>query len=244
MNLSLREKMLVSILVCVLAIYLFYNYAYIPVQQEASEWMGKNVMLREQVIAARRTDKSVKNMKVKQQLYQDRYTELARQIPSAEYIPEVVAFVENTAEESGLALMVFNYQKEEQPEKSNPKNNNQNVHPAGVKSIDFYLAGRGSYYDAITFVELLEKAARIYTVREAALLANEYKTETLAVLNEGQSSTSWTSELNGVSRFDPNDITLTIRFRTYYDEKGVRGITDVDNAVEPVASQRDNPFTP
>lgn len=243
MKLSLREKLMVCLLVWAVGIYLFYNYAYTPVKNEAFDWEEKNTLLGEQVISARQMDKNLKGMEDKQERRQDRYVALARQVPSMEYIPEIVAFVEDASEESGLDLMHFNYQIDAGADRSDGKSNNQSAPVDGVKNLDFNLTGWGSYYDALTFIESMEQAARIYNVREVALLANERSSEKPVQVSAGELSPSPAPELKGTSRFDPNHITLTMRFRTYCDGKAIPGINDVDNPIEPVSSKNDNPFT-
>lgn len=246
MKLSIREKIMVCLLVWALGIYLFFNYVYSPLKHEASDWEEKNILLREQLISARQIDKSFKALDdKKQQRSQDRYTTVARQVPSMEYIPEIVAFIEDSSNESGLELLLLNYRKEGAGEdRLKNQNNKSSPSVSGVKNLNFNLTGRGSYYDTVTFIESLEKAARIYSISEIALSAEERKIAAPAGVSEGEVSDPPASVLKGASRFDPNNITLNMKIRTYCDGKALPGIKDIDNPVAPVSSQSDNPFLP
>ncbi|HBQ86321.1 MAG TPA: hypothetical protein DER33_02625 [Syntrophomonas sp.] len=243
MKLSLREKLMVCLLVWVVGIYLFYNYAYTPVKNQATDWVQKNDVLREQLISAREIDNNIKGLENSRQNYQEKYTDLARQVPSAEYMPEVIDFVEQTAADSGLDLVLFNYEKDAGTQSSGGSNEKPET-GAGAGSIIFDLTGRGSYYDIVTFLESLQEAPRIYSVTEVALLAGQRKIQMPEAVQEGGASPAAGAELNGVSAFDPDDIMLSLKFKAYYDGKIIPGVTEVDNRVEPVSSQRDNPFAP
>jgi Tfp pilus assembly protein PilO len=243
MKLSLREKLMVCLLVWVVGIYLFYNYAYTPVKNQATDWVQKNDVLRKQLISAREIDENIKGWENSRQDYQEKYTNLAQQVPSAEYMPEVIDFVEHTAADSGLDLVLFNYEKDAGAKSSGGSNDKPET-GAGARSIIFELTGRGSYYDIVTFLDSLQEAPRIYSVTEVALLAGQRNIQMPEAIQEGGASPAAGAQLNGASAFDPDDIMLSLKFSAYYDGKVIPGITEVDNPVEPVSSQRDNPFAP
>jgi Tfp pilus assembly protein PilO len=236
MKLSRRERVMLVIMFWTVGFYIFYHFAYTPLKNEKIGWAEKNRVLQEEVISARQSEKDLKQLKVQEQLYRDRYTRLARQLPSQEYIPEVVAFMENQAKECGLHLMNINYQEQNAASDQPSGKGSQPDTMADIKSMDFHLTGWGSYYDAVSFVAALEQSERIYSVVEVALAGNEQSSSTL--LPGGEVMESGLTE----ATFNPQEMKLTMRVRTYCGGKAAPGINEVENPVEAVSSQRDNPF--
>lgn len=244
MKFSLREKLMLCLLIWAVGVYLFYNYAYTPVNRAASDWMEKNSLAREQVEAARKIDQEMKGMQDRQQSYQERYAALAQQLPASEYLPEMVAFVDKTAADAGMTLKLFNHQKVDAV-KANPEGNTVDMPAAGVKSLDCTLSGSGTYYQLVTFMKSLEQAPRIYNMNNIVLSAAQRQIHTIAVPTAaGEAPPAPIAELKGSAQYDPDHILLNLTLQAYCDGKAVPGIKDIDQTVEPVSTQRDNPFTP
>lgn len=243
MRLSVREKLMVCILGWALISYLFYIYDYTPLNRQAAAWTKKNHWLGQQLMAARRSDKNLEHMIDQQKAKQEDYTTLVRQIPSQDYIPETVAFIEDVADENGLTLMLVNCQNEER-EKSSSVKDSQSDSIDVVRNINFNLIGRGNYYNAITFIEAIEEAPRIYNISEAALAADKRRPAASLKMSEGETPSSQTTGSGSSIEFDPENIVLTLKFRAYSDGQTVPLVKDVVNPIEQTFSQRDNPFSP
>lgn len=259
MRLSKREMVLLTILLIAASIYIYYNYIYIPVVNNAAATKTENEKLQTNL---RELEKLKANQKkpaqVAQKLKTD-YQALLTKVPEDPYVPEMIVYLADAAKQSRVELKKIDYKYDEKSTANTPATadggqEKKTANVAAVKSSQLEVEAIGTYNDILTFMLTIENAPRAFVLTGSDLtagkiVAKEITTTTTEISPSGDEKTTtskntidMTQQLVGSAAYDGNSIQLKLKFQSFFDQMTTDNMKGVDEPVAPSIEGK-NPFT-
>lgn len=244
MKLSKREQIFLLALVIALSFYLFNKFLYQPIKEDTAKLAVENVKLKglvenEQIRLERSQQLENEKGRLKEQ-----YKEMMVKIPEEAYIPEVIAYLENSAQDSSVKLRSVRYQAQENNSDSGQENQQQEKTTV-ARPCNFMVSANGSYFNLLTLLTKIEQSPRLYIINNGEITASEKKAEALPeslpqTIEGVEIPTPPREVLKGSARFDDSNWNMQLQLTTYYDPASVGGITGMPEKVSP-GQGKENP---
>lgn len=245
MKLSKREQIFLLALIIALSFYLFNKFLYQPIREDTAKLAAENVKLKgfvenEQSRLERSRELDNEKGKLKEQ-----YRQMMVKIPEEAYIPEVIAYLEASAQDSSVKLLSVKYQAQENSSDSRQENQQQEKTTV-ARPCNFAISANGSYFNLLTLLTKIEESPRLYVINSGEITASEKKAdarpESLPQMMEGVEIPAPPPEvLKGSARFDNSNLNMQLQITTYYDPASLRGITGMPDKVHP-GEGKENPY--
>jgi len=244
MKLSKREQIFLLALVIALSFYLFNKFLYQPIKEDTAKLAVENVKLKglvenEQIRLERSQQLENEKGRLKEQ-----YKEMMVKIPEEAYIPEVIAYLENSAQDSSVKLLSVRYQAQENNSDTGQENQQQEKTTV-ARPCNFTVSANGSYFNLLTLLTKIEQSPRLYIINNGEITASEKKAEALPeslpqTIEGVEIPTPPPEVLKGSARFDDSNWNMQLQLTTYYDPASVGGITGMPEKVFP-GQGKENP---
>lgn len=241
MRISKRELILLILLILTGIIYLFYTYMYGPVRDKTDALQVENTRLETAILTEQKSIETINNLE-EEKLKHD-YQVMAEKIPESPFIPEIIDYLEKSAEDAGVELLAVTYTETNKKDRQqNKDNSDQEI--TGPEKLRFQATTCGSYPELLLFLLRIEKNSRIYVVEGSKMKTSKRKViMPPAMAAEGESPTLLPPPviLTGSSGYDPENIVMDIMFNAYYDKNSLPDISGAEEKVKP-GDGRTNPF--
>ncbi len=237
MKLSRREIILLSALLIVGSIYLFYQYLYQPLQRDTNALVAENARIKEAIEMQTSKMEAATKLQKEQEKLEEEYRQLMVAVPEDAYIPEIIAWLEKSAQDASVRLDKVSYQGSGDNEKDR-----ENIKTA-ARACNFEISAGGSYFNLMSFLLNIEKSPRIYVISAGQLNTQQKKQETtVPVVSEEEDGAMPAPELlKGAAAYDSNNLVLNLKLSAYYDKDKKADISGMAEKV-PIGEGRENPF--
>lgn len=237
MKLSRREIILLCVLLLAGSIYLFYQYAYQPLQQKTHTLIAENTKIQKNLEMQEGKMETAAKMQKEQERLEEEYRQLMIAVPEDAYIPEIIAWLAKSAKDASIQLDKVSYQSG-----NNDKQNSDQAQSPGVQACNFEISAAGSYFNLMSFLLKIENDPRIYVIIAGQLNAQQKKQEAAPVVSEVEAESMPVPEpLKGAVAYDSNNMILKLKLSAYYDKAKSSDISGMAEKVSP-GEGRENPF--
>lgn len=238
MKLSRRELILLAVLVIIGSIYLFHQYLYQPLQQKTNTLRAENTKIQSTIEMQRGNMKEVAKLQKEQEKLAEEYRRLMVAVPEEAYVPEIIAWLEKSAQDASVQLNKVSYQGENN-EKDNSADDGK---MAAAQVCNFELSAGGSYFNLMSFLLKIENDPRIYVINAGQLNASQKKQETAPAVSEEEGTPMPAPEpLKGAAAYDSHNLVLNLKLSAYYAKDKANDISGMAEKVPP-GEGRENPF--
>lgn len=261
MKLSKREMVLLTILLIAASIYIYYNYIYMPVVNNAAAVKSENDKLQANLRELEKLKASQKKpAQVAQKLKTD-YQALLNKVPEDPYVPEMIVYLADAAKESRVELKKIDYKYDEKstanaPVPTDGAEDKKTANAAAVKSSQLEIEAAGTYYDILAFMLTVENAPRAFVLTGMDLTSSKRKPQEATALapasgttvqGAGGSPTAPSAPnpeqaLVGSAAYDGNSLLLKLKFQSFFDQVTAANMKGVDEPVAPSIEGK-NPFS-
>jgi Tfp pilus assembly protein PilO len=236
MKLSKREQIFLLALVIVLSFFLFNRFLYQPIKEDTAKLAAENMKLKGLVEDEQVRLERSQEMENEKERLKERYKEMMVKLPEEAYIPEVIAYLEKSAQDSSVELLSVRYQA--QDNSSDPGQEKKQPEKGAARPCHFAVSANGSYLNLMTLLTKIEGSPRLYIINSAEIAASERKVEALpespAQTVEGvEIPTPPPQELKGSARFDDSNWNMQLQLTTYYDPASAGEITGMPEKIAP-----------
>ncbi|MDD2586387.1 MAG: hypothetical protein PHT79_03315 [Syntrophomonadaceae bacterium] len=240
MKLSTREIFLLVILIIIATGYAFHTYTYVPLREEIDKLILENSGLEKTIKAEEETINAFMQLDEEKQNHD--YKLLAAKVPEAPFLPEMIAYLNKSARDADINLLAVHYKELSRENIKQKGNNAGGVHDPWCLELQATVSG--SYPGLILFLNKIEKADRIYALENTKIKLSKRKTENFqsGILEEGEIPHKLVLPATTITvGYNPDHILMDVKFKAYYDNRNIKGISGIDEQVEP-GQGVDNPF--
>lgn len=205
---SRREKILLMILFLLAGGYVYYQFLLSPLQSRIYLLAGENGRLTARIAAMEQKSRQQEGTAISEDEIDLRLGKLMEKIPNNPYIPEVIAFMEHSAEESEVSLLEASLEME-------PPSSAVQSDPGQPRPVYQYqtlnITVQGSYEALFLYIDKIEnRAARIFNIVGVHL---KVPVQHFPI---GDSASTDTISLYV---YDQNRITAAMKIRVFYENQ-------------------------
>lgn len=261
MRLSKREMVLLTILLIAASIYIYYNYIYMPVANNAAAVKSENDKLQANLRELEKLKANQKPAQVAQKLKTD-YQALLNKVPEDPYVPEMIVYLADAAKESRVELKKIDYKYDEKstanaPVPADGAQDKKTANTVAVKSSQLEIEATGTYNDILTFMIRVENAPRAFVLTGLDLNSSKRKPQEATVMAPASGTTVQASSgsspktpsapdaqqaLVGSAAYDGNSLLLKLKFQSFFDQVTAANMKGVDEPIAPSIEGK-NPFS-
>lgn len=195
MKLTKREAILIYLLTVLLIIYLFYSLLYQPLLASIDKIVEENNEIQAISVLANKLNEGDYNNELDKK--RAKLDKLNKQVPERLYKPEIIKFVEEMSRKHDLKILKAEY-LDENEDKTDKE---ENLVYESLAKLDI----QGEYKNLIKLVHELEKAERIYNIKNISMQVNQMEQITPDIIDES-------------IFYNADNLLMSITFSNYYDE--------------------------
>ncbi len=194
MRLTKKEAIVITILLVVAAVYIFYKFVYGPIINETNQLVIKNSKLKASQEIALKEALLNGNSELINNI--NKLNSLNAVIPNMPFIAESYKFFDDAARNNNLRFFASGLENE-----INEKTINDNL---TYYECHYVLNLNGSYPNLVKFIREIEETERLYSLDSISLVMGQ----TTIVLEDGVTTTDYNAD----------DISIIVELKNFYDD--------------------------